>query len=86
MIRLNLGINAGTQVRAGQAIASITARNISGGDADNAAKVAVDNAKRELDRVTPLLADGLITKKNITMLLPPMRQPRPLTVLPPHRA
>lgn len=63
VIRLNPGINAGTQVRAGEAIASITARNISGGDADNAAKVAVDNAKRELDRVTPLLADGLITKK-----------------------
>lgn len=63
IVRLTAGINAGAQVHTGQAIARITARNVSGGDANQAAKVAVDNAKRELDRVTPLLADGLVTKK-----------------------
>lgn len=64
VIRLAAGINPGSQVHAGQTIAQITARNISGGDTNHAAKVALDNAKRELDRVTPLLADGLVTKKD----------------------
>jgi len=64
VLRLASGINPGAQVSTGQTIAQITARNISGGDANNAAKVAVDNAKRELDRITPLLADGLVTKKD----------------------
>ena len=64
VVRLAAGINPGAQVHTGQTIAQITARNISGGDANNAAKVAVDNAKRELDRITPLLADGLVTKKD----------------------
>lgn len=63
IIRLAAGINPGAQVHTGQTIASITARNVSGGDANIAAKVAIENAKRELDRVTPLLADGLVTKK-----------------------
>lgn len=63
VVRLASGINPGTQVRAGQAIAHVSATNISGGDANTAAKVAVENAKRELDRITPLLADGLVTRK-----------------------
>lgn len=64
IVRLAAGINPGSQVRAGQTVAQITARNVSGGDANNAARVALDNAKRELDRITPLLADGLVTKKD----------------------
>lgn len=63
IVRLSSGINPGSQVSAGQAIATVTARNVSGGDANQAAKVAMDNAKRELDRVTPLLADGLVTRR-----------------------
>lgn len=63
VVRLAPGINPGSQVRAGQAIAHVTATNISGGDANTAARVAVENAKRELDRITPLLADGLVTRK-----------------------
>ncbi|MDE6065379.1 MAG: efflux RND transporter periplasmic adaptor subunit [Duncaniella sp.] len=63
IVKLAAGINPGSQVSAGQSIATVTARNISGGDANQAAKVALDNAKRELDRVTPLLADGLVTRK-----------------------
>ena len=63
VVRLAGGINPGTQVRAGQAIATISSNNVSGGDSDAAAKAALDNAKRELDRITPLLADGLVTRK-----------------------
>ena len=64
IVHITPGINPGSQVRAGQAIASVTAKNISGGDANAAARVAVENAKRELDRITPLLADGLVTRKD----------------------
>ena len=63
IVRLAAGINPGSKVSAGQVVASVTARNISGGDANEAAKVALNNAKRELDRVTPLLADGLVTRR-----------------------
>lgn len=63
IITLVSGITQGTSVKAGQVIARIKSAGVSGGDANAAAKVAVDNAKRELDRVTPLLKEGLVTKK-----------------------
>lgn len=62
MIRLAPGITQGAVVKQGQVIAHVRATGVSGGDANAAAKVAVDNAKRELDRLTPLLADGLVTR------------------------
>ena len=63
IVRLAPGMEAGKAVKAGEGIASISAANISGGDANRTAKATLDAAKRELDRVTPLLKDGLITKK-----------------------
>ena len=63
VVHLAQGITQGSSVKAGQMIARINASGISGGDANAAAKTALDNAKRELDRVTPLLKDGLVTKK-----------------------
>lgn len=63
IVRLSNGIEAGSNVKAGELIASISAVNISGGDTNASAKATLDAAKRELDRVTPLLKDGLITKK-----------------------
>ncbi len=63
IISLVPGITQGTSVKAGQVVARIKSTGVSGGDANASAKVAIDNAKRELDRVTPLLKDGLVTKK-----------------------
>ncbi len=63
IVKLASGIETGKNVRAGEGIASISAANVSGGDANRTAKATLDAAKRELDRVTPLLKDGLITKK-----------------------
>ena len=57
------GINAGAVIAKGQTLATVRSTGVSGGDTNVAAKAALDAAKRELDRVTPLLADGLITKK-----------------------
>lgn len=56
-------INAGATIQKGQTLATVRSNGVSGGDANAAAKAALDAAKRELDRVEPLLADGLITKK-----------------------
>lgn len=63
IVRLASGVEPGKTVRSGELIASISAGNMTGGDANRMAKVSLDAAKRELDRLTPLLKDGLITKK-----------------------
>ncbi len=57
------GINEGQKVHAGTVIANISSKNISGGDPNEVAKIALDAAKRELDRVTPLHADGIVSTK-----------------------
>ncbi|MCM1518288.1 MAG: efflux RND transporter periplasmic adaptor subunit [Pseudoflavonifractor sp.] len=64
ILRYAPNITEGTKVNAGTAIASISAKGIEGGDANAAAKAAVDAAKRELDRVTPLHADGIVSTKD----------------------
>lgn len=60
---LSSGITRGATVKAGQTIGRISAKGMTGGDPNAAAKVAIDNAKRELDRLKPLLDDGLVTRK-----------------------
>lgn len=64
IVRLASGIEPGKTVKSGEVIASISSANISGGNVDKVAKATLDAAKRELDRMTPLLKDGLITKKD----------------------
>lgn len=53
----------GEQVGAHQTIATISASSISGGDPNNAARVAVESAKRQLDRLEPLLKEGIVTRR-----------------------
>ena len=61
IIKLSSNAIAGKQVNAGALIATISGKNIAGGDANQQAKVALDAAKRELDRLTPLYKDKLVT-------------------------
>ena len=56
------GITPGSKVSRGTAVATVNSTNVSGGDSNKAAKARLEAAKRELDRLTPLLADGIITK------------------------
>lgn len=63
-IRFSPGVSQGMKVSAGQSIATISSQNISGGNQDAAAKARLDAAKRELDRITPLLKDGIVTNKD----------------------
>lgn len=61
IFRLTPGITAGSHVNAGQLIGTISAKGVQGGNAGAAAQSAVTAAKRELDRVTPLYHEGLVT-------------------------
>lgn len=63
ILTLAEGVTQGSSVKAGQTIGRITSKGVSGGDPNASAKVAIDNAKRELDRLKPLLDDGLVTRK-----------------------
>lgn len=55
------GIRPGAQVSRGKAIASVSSSATSGGDANAAAKAAMEAAKRELARIEPLYRDHLAT-------------------------
>lgn len=58
------GIVEGKKVSTGTAVASISAKGMAGGDANEAALIAYEAAKRELDRITPLHEDGIISTKD----------------------
>jgi len=61
IVHISGGLNAGSNVRAGSIVATIRAEGVSGGDANRAAKVELDAAKAELDRIEALYADRLVT-------------------------
>ncbi len=54
----------GSRVRAGQTIATISSKSISGGDPNAASQAAVNAAKRELDRITPLHKEGIVSTRD----------------------
>lgn len=62
IITLASGINVGSQVGAGNAIGSIKADNVSGGDANRVARAALDAAQAEFDRIKPLWEERLVTQ------------------------
>lgn len=57
-------INIGSKVTNGTSIALISAQGISGGDENELARIAVETTKQELDRITPLHADGIVSTKD----------------------
>ncbi len=61
-------INEGKKISAGTFVASISSKGITGGDPNEAARIALDAAKRELDRATPLHADGIISTKDFNAI------------------
>ena len=63
IIHLTKGVVEGKNIAQGSSIGYISAKGISGGDANVAARVALESAKRELDRVTPLHNDGIVSTK-----------------------
>lgn len=55
------GLYQGSKVNAGTAIGSISSKGMQGGDTNAAARATLNAAKKELDRLTPLYKDGLVT-------------------------
>lgn len=64
IVHFTSNITEGKKVSAGTTIATISAKGISGGDANAASRAALDAAKRELDRVTPLHKEGIVSTKD----------------------
>ncbi|MDE6513294.1 MAG: efflux RND transporter periplasmic adaptor subunit [Muribaculaceae bacterium] len=55
------GVNQGLTVGRGAVLAVVNPSAVSGGDANRAAKAAVDAARREVERLEPLYRDRLVT-------------------------
>lgn len=64
IVRFMPGIARGKAVNAGNAIAKISSAGMTGGDPNKTAKIALDAAKRELDRITPLHEDGIVSTRD----------------------
>lgn len=70
------GITEGSAVRAGQTIATVNTRRVSGGDPNAAAKAAVSAAQREVDRLRPLHEKGIVTTAEMNAALAALDQAR----------
>ena len=69
LVRLSPGVAPGVELRAGQTVATISGKSMAGGDSNEAASVALRAAKRELDRLTPLHADGIVSTRDYNAAL-----------------
>lgn len=58
------GVVEGRDVAKGSVLATVSAKGMVGGDANESAKIAYEAAKRELERITPLHKDGIVTTKD----------------------
>ncbi len=61
---LRQGLTVGSQVGPGTSIGHISGKEISGGDRNVAARIEIESAKRELDRMTPLYKEGIVSQKD----------------------
>jgi RND family efflux transporter MFP subunit len=61
VVHLSSSISVGATVHKGQSLASISGKGLAGGDVNEAAAVEVEAAKRELERIKPLHADGIVS-------------------------
>ncbi len=62
ILTLARGITEGAQVRAGELIGTVRSTGVSGGDRNRAARVELEAARAELERVTPLWEERLVTR------------------------
>ncbi|MBD5249542.1 MAG: efflux RND transporter periplasmic adaptor subunit [Barnesiella sp.] len=76
IITFSRGIAEGVKVNRGQTVATISAKGMAGGDSNEAARVAYEAAKRELDRLTPLHADGIVSTRDYNAALQAFEQAR----------
>lgn len=63
------GIVEGRKIASGGIVASISSKGMAGGDQNEATRIAYEAAKKELDRVTPLHADGIVSTKDYNVVV-----------------
>lgn len=63
VVNINRNISLGSPVNKGSRICSISSRDIVGGDSNENARINYLGAKRELDRITPLYENKIVTEK-----------------------
>ena len=66
----------GVHVGAGATIATVSAKGMSGGDPNEAARVAYESARRELERITPLHKEGIVSTKDYNAALQRVEEAR----------
>ncbi len=64
IVHFRKGISEGKNVASGTGIASISAQGISGGDSNKAAKARLDAARREMELITPLHDEGIVSTRD----------------------
>ena len=63
IIRLARTAIVGSQVNQGGSLGNISAQNIVGGDENENARITYETARRELERITPLYKEKIVTQK-----------------------
>ena len=63
MVKFRSSTALGSNVGAGATLASISAKNMVGGDSNEQAQIVLNNAKRELERLKPLYAEKIVTAR-----------------------
>lgn len=63
IVRLSPALHPGKHIGAGTVIANVTTERLSGGNPNESARVAVEAARRELERLRPLLKEGIVTRR-----------------------
>ena len=63
MIKFRASTALGSNVGAGAALATVSAKNMVGGDSNEQAQIVLNNAKRELERLKPLYEEKIVTAR-----------------------
>lgn len=69
VVRFNRSISQGSKVGVGTLVASVSGASVAGGDAMEAARLQLEAAKRELDRITPLHESGIVSTRDYNAAL-----------------
>ena len=78
-LRLNSNLREGASLGAGQTVATVVATAVSGGDADAGTKARLKAVEAEINRVKPLVADGIVSRKDYNALLAEAEELRQLS-------
>lgn len=76
VVSLNKNVVPGKKIGQGASIGSVSSQGFTGGDADEVASLQYSAAKKELDRITPLYKEGIVSAKEYNATLAAYEQAR----------